>query len=604
MKTHESSSHWRVVIYDYIDPEPSDNLETRRFFAQQITNISVSRRKGTPDHNATLNVRGIPPSYYNIGNWCVIYSKQSEYTNDYNDGTPVFIGQILSVNTSVQSSDSGVRIQTSSIVIRSWSTLLRTPIVYDIFHVSQVYNRNTSSMFSYVQGAIENSDNAYSSMVKVTDDIYNPWRYAALVFAFVGALSEQTKSKVIQEMKNNNIITNESETVANNYAEIATKLAYIPADLLRDLGFDNNVTPKNAMFADKGFLNLLLGVQTEDKKTILKKGVFDNIEQMQEVYTPVGDRPILSGVGPEFAESLQIWQLLQQKTDVNNTTENFVDIWYVKKGDKIHPRPVYVLRDKPYMLKYTQEGLELNTKWTNYDSVPIIDLPSTAITQINIQNTFQNSPNYITCKFNSDLYQPDSVVSHEIYRYSRVRLENAINRFGGMTHIYNTSYTAIDSRTNDLHVDWYKDLAAVQLMWHTYDYKFWHGSLNLLDPSIPISIGMNIRFKLGNFTCVAQVEAVNYNHMIYENGIKRTSSSIQFSHLVIEMPAGHYEHPNSQFHAQVFDNKMTTDNFQGTAPTFKPQDFERIPNTRDEFWKKIRSGLNKIRDIMRGVFND
>ena len=598
MKTHESSSHWRVVIYDYIDPEPSKNLKTRTVIGTQITGISLSRRKGTPDHSCTINVRGVPPSFYTIGNWVVVYTKKTTFSKDTSDGTPLFLGQILSINTSIQTSDSGARIQTSSVVVRSWSSLLRTPIVYDIFHIAQEFNKSSLSMFSYVQSTIENSDNAYSKMVKVTEDIYNPWRYAALVFAFVGALSEQTKSKVIDEMKKSGIITSDSETIANDYAEIATKLPYIPADLLKDLGFSNDVTPENAMFADDGFLNLLLGVQKNDKKTVLKNGIFESEEQMKNLYTPTADRPILSSVGPEFADSMQMWQLLQQRTDVNNSTENFVDFFYIKKDNKIHPRPVYVLRDKPYILKYVRDGIELNTAWTNYDSVPIIDLPAEAITQINVNNTFQNSPNYITCKFSSDLYQADSVVNHNIYRYSRVRLGDSINRFGGMTHVYNTPYTAINAQTQDLHTDWYKDLAAVQLFWHSYDFKFWHGSLNLLDPSIPISLGMNIRFRLGNFVCVAQVEAVSYSHMIYDNGIKRTTSSVQFSHLVIEMPAGHYEHPNTQFHAQVFDSQFVEENLKGAAPTVKPQDFEKVPSIKNNFWRSVRKKLDKISNIL------
>jgi len=86
--------------------------------------------------------------------------------------------------------------------------------------------------------------------------------------------------------------------------------------------------------------------------------------------------------------------------------------------------------------------------------------------------------------------------------------------------------------------------------------------------------------------------------MIYDNGIKRTTSSVQFSHLVIEMPAGHYEHPNTQFHAQVFDSQFVEENLKGAAPTVKPQDFEKVPSIKNNFWRSVRKKLDKISNIL------
>lgn len=601
METFDSSSRFQVIVYEWDDLNPSTNYKTTRRVGKQIQTININRSKDSPDSSGSITIRGVPPPYWTIGNWVVIYTSKKPFTS-MTDGLPLFIGQITHVSTRVTSEENAIIPQITQIQIRPWSSLLQTPIIYDIWGIMQTVKTDASILGTLGKITTDSTKSSYSRASEVLKDIFNPWRYAAVVLSFLGAISEKTTSEIKKEMEKTGKELGNSERTAQDYRETATKLPKIPAELLQDLGYPSSVTPDDAFRAENGFMSMLLGVLTKNSKDIMNNGVFNTEDDLNNLYTPVGDRPILSNVGPEFADGIAAWSLIKNRTDRDNSTEMFTDIWYYKDGDSIKPRPVFVLRDKPFMLKYLKDSLKLTTQWSDYDSVPVVDVPDVVIKSVSLNNTFFNSPNYTTCRFTSPTIKPNSIIANEIFRLSRVKSQNEMNRFGGITYTYNTPYVSINtlnlaqSNKEGVSVNWYQDLAFVQWAWHNNDYRTWHGNMVLLDPGIPLSIGLNIRFKIGIFTCIAQVKGLSYQHQVLQNNIKRTQCSVSFSNLVVERTDGRYEYSGSQFHTQMYTPTVNSvDELEGnvtSTPFSSYEDAFNASNTsRDENWNYLKLKL-------------
>jgi len=599
--THDAGTYWKTIVYSYESPNPSDNENTKRHVAKQLQSITVGRTKGDPTSPATLVVRGIPPHYYSSGNWIIVLTKKGEFLNEsinsiFELGTIVFIGQITHVSSQVVSEGSGLLSQITQVTARPWSSVLKIPILYDVFSSYQIFDKNKlTSIVGAINATVKQNDNpVYSKITNITKDLINPWRYACVVLAFVGGITSETISRVVANMRKEGYKTGSAEQTAQEYRETATRLPNVPNDMLRDLKYDISVKPDNAFFS--GFMLPLLGVQTKTSANFnSKKGCYDSEDDIKDWLDPVGDRPILTGVGPEFADNIMVWDLINQKTDRDNSTEMYTDIYYYKdeKGF-LRARPVFVLRDKPYLLKNIKDRIELQSQWSVYDQLPRVELPSNTITNVSISNTFESSPNYMFSKFNSPDFKANTPISHDVYRESRIVLQEEMKRFGGIAFSYTTNYTGMtaDLANREFPIQWHRDLALMLWSWNALSYKTWSGSLNLLDLSIPISIGLNIEFKLGNFTIVAQTEGVTYQAHVSAEGVIRSSCSVSFSRAMVKKKDGTLEFPGNQFHSQILMQDYDTEKYEATVPKTKIATIEALRDTvkikRELGWDDVK----------------
>ena len=101
-------------------------------------------------------------------------------------------------------------------------------------------------------------------------------------------------------------------------------------------------------------------------------------------------------------------------------------------------------------------------------------------------------------------------------------------RFGGNERSMITQYTY----ANETETDWAAARITLGRVWHGLNYRMATGQLRIKDPGIPLSIGFNVQFTIGETDLVAQIDGVHVEFSVSPSGVKSSVTTITFSHLM------------------------------------------------------------------------
>lgn len=550
MKTADSGTRWRIVVYEYDSDIPDGNdKEATRVIVDDVTAVRISSDKDSPDSPCSIVATGDLNDAFFIGNWIIVRSRLGAWrTDEPNEGIPRFVGQITAVRTTYVKDASGNLRRQSFITARKWSAILQTPVRYDLTAVTRVYN--ATSLTNTVGHAVNTIDSsAVDKIGTVAQQVFNPWSYAGVVLKFIGALNANTEGSLVDTLKDNLGVTYRG---LEGFTEVATKMPTIPKELLDDVGATGAepTNPFRGSFTSPGFMATLIGVQTStvtDYETVIKSGISESFSGIFSqpvddlaLYEVTNDRPIITNVGTEFTQGAAAWELLKGKVDPT-ITEVFTDIWYYSDSKNVKARPVLVVRDKPFALKEHWQQLNsasgFSAKWTMLDDLPRVWIDDTLIKEVSLDNTFYGSPNFLLLKYYNGAIRQGFLPGVALSE-SRVRLAQEMSRFGGIEYYPETAFGVVDSATSptaetslNVNTTWYRDVAQINYLWHCLNYQFLSGAMVLVDNNVPVMVGNNITWKMGKNTLAAHVERVEWVHSLDQaSGRKSTQCTIQFSH--------------------------------------------------------------------------
>jgi hypothetical protein len=327
----------------------------------------------------------------------------------------------------------------------------------------------------------------------------------------------------------------------------------IPRALLDRLGLQN--VESFTAFKDDKFVKMIAGRQDGP---VLNSGTWSGVfggtsgvtlasfMSKHKTYGGEGDhkvQPTGANIGVLSQLSGQsAWSIIQGNCDPQ-LNDIFTDIVYEENADgKIKGVPAIWIRGKCLRMLEV-EGIykdasgtneipgdvkeALNT-WTLFGDLPRIRIDTVNIVGISINQTIMNTPTYIVPEFRDSTSNFDSGIKGTIGMLSAQRFDNAMLRFGGRDLSIASSYYG----TTALPL-WSKTKVWLATSWYSMSHKLCNGTLFLKNGDTPISIGMNIQFKLGQFDMLAQVDTISENFRIDANGTKVMQTKIGFSHMCV-----------------------------------------------------------------------
>ena len=511
-----------------------------------VVSVQFSRSKQAPDSNCEIKMVGPLPPDMIPGSWVVI-STVSKPLGGETKFLTRFFGQIFAIEPNFESRDDGLLTTTSTIRVREWSYALKVPVKYDILALeSQVSAQSfqalaASKLLKSVDGANPSKD-----LVTLLSKAFDPYELGHLVLQMIGAINE------------GDIIPSAKSGPAIKLPGLAVTMPSMPPAILSRIGIPD-ANPKNPF--SSGLVKVITGVLPE---SVYNRGDWNGIwintnldqfaQKMKKGYDNLTIRPKVIGLGTLLQAGSPAWDILTRQTE-NSLNECFTDIWFEKDGNGVYSgKPVLVIRDKPYLLKSLRDNPppEISTqlggtpdlsKFSLYDDVPRINIPTDQIISVRLNNNCVNSPNYIRAQYDiaglGDRFQDAKAALAGI-----VKLQNEMERFGGNYEVVRTSFFGQNLQrdsntaqltpnvTTDFFTDYFGVLRGLFTLWHSYDYRMANGVMMLKDDNIPISVGLNVQFKLGEYDLVAHVESVQYQYSIDESGLESTNCYITFSRLV------------------------------------------------------------------------
>lgn len=510
-----------------------------------VKGIRFNRSKKSPSSECTITYKGVLPKYIQAGNWILVYS----YMNGKNGVKSKFIrfcGQIHSINYDYSTTGEGLISKTFTIFAREWSSVLESQIKYDKISLQA----NITSPGGLIAAMGNGGASLQKDLIKQMGDFFSPFELAQFILSLIGCVNQDDAIK--------SITTSDGKSVLK-LPSLALSAPSIPKSVMLNMGL-SDPNPKDAF--STGFVKVVAGyaanayasgVSGNWNGLFNKNGIYNYATSLKNAYVDSKLKPTVNGLGALTQLVYPAWSLIQNYCDPA-TFEYFTDMWYEKGDDgEIISQPVIVMRDKPFLMnkvlsnylpqkKLLIEPVSLSGFTTNdlkefskYDNIPRISIPSEYILNISLSNTILNSPNYISIEF-PDLAAKElqSSLSAAI---GRLRLPDEMARFGGREMRYQTNFVGVgnyeQNETSFQKVfDSYKWLAFA---WHGFDYRFAEGSILIKDFNTPISVGMNVRFKLNSLTLVGQVEGYSTDFSINAAGLESTLTQIQLSHIVKEV---------------------------------------------------------------------
>lgn len=555
VKYTTNSTRWEVILFDYVNDIPS--LGTPKIEVnsgnQGVVSISVSRSKTSIQNTASIQIVGDLHPAYSIGNWIIIKSKVGRFTerdSTFNEVSPLkegkirFIGQITTIETNYAVQGSGLLTKKATVHVREWSSLLNIPVRIDANSLSSYSLQAASTL-----GKFSVLKTPEMNVAEMAEKVFDPFQGAGLVLSIIGSLNTDPSTGV-----NLGADLGDYEKVIN-ISKLTSRMPNIPQELIKYLEMPSSTTTDNA-FAT-GFTNTLLGVmyanEASKKGTMMGyaeeprdpksfKGYFKDYNQLKSMFSNYQDRPVRTNFLASISSGASAWSLIQEHIDTT-INEAFTDIWYFKTDSgAITALPMIILRDKPFALKafLTDPDNQIkHTKWTAFDDLPRVFVDDSMIQSVSATNSFFTSPNFIMPDIQSGHVgssrsdDPTAVLTTAAHR---IIDEGAINRFGTIEHYWNTVYSAPTAKIKDsggslVYIPWFEDAKKLMYYWHSLSYRFGDARLTLKDNDLPIMVGCNISFPMGENVLCGHVESVSWGFSIGMDGTASTTTSVQLSYL-------------------------------------------------------------------------
>jgi hypothetical protein len=507
-----------------------------QYIQNGITSLNFERSKGTPEHPCTMTMVGPLPKAVVEGTWVLISSIVTA-TNNSEKHLIKFFGQIHTINVDYVTLENGLVAQQNSIGIRSWASMLTTPVKFDVGSFADAVKKDISGAAGMIKAIT--GESPAKTLNNIVSKTFNCFEFAQVILSLVGCINQKDMVDTVKALK------------AGNFSQLGVSMPSIPDALLKRLGYsvDNPLNPFQTN-SGRGLLDVISGVQTDEHRSIESwDGVFGTgeIEEFKQKFAKESDvRPLAPGSG--LLASLgttSIWSLLSQYVD-SLFHETFTDLLYEESNGALTVRPVLFVRDKPFLpsvivnnpAKFeldAKEGALLQKNWTRYDHIPRIFIPSEYIQKISFQRTMLNSPNYFT-------FAPQSMAGrHELEQsvasFSRFRLDKHVRRFGGQQLDAASQYnpvslsTAHDKSGIGLE-EWVKTANAVIKAWQAFNYKQPSATLIIKDPSIALTIGFNLHFTFGKNDFVGHIENISVSFRVLPNGLEETVMTVALSRVM------------------------------------------------------------------------
>lgn len=572
VKYSNNSTRWEVILFSYEDNIPQKSQSKVNVFSgnKGVTSINISRSKSSVQNAASIQVVGDLSPAYAIGNWVIIKSKIGKFSDtekdkDFKNVSPLkegrirFIGQVTTIENSYAVEGSGLLIKRATVHIREWSSVLNIPVRIDANAMSEQFFKtsNVVGRAGLLQSAIRNNGSDID-IGSLASDTLDPFISASLVLAIVGGLNTDKETGV-----DLGPALGKYEALIS-LSTLISRMPKLPKELISYLKMPSSVNADRPF--STGFVNTLVGVMQKSQllspvgttmdltgsmkkygKESLDKGAFDgyfsSYNDLKKMFFNYQDRPVTSNFLASLSQGVSAWSLIQQQLDLT-TNEAFTDIWYFKANpdsEEITSLPVIVLRDKPFALKSLLQSADnpiKNTHWTAYDDVPRIFINDVYIQSVNTSNSFFNSPNYISPQFYSGevgSVRGDSPQAQYALAVHRIIDNPAIDRFGTIEHYWSTIYSSPTSKQTGkgdiVFVDWFDDAKKLMYYWHTLNYRFGSASLALKDNDLPIMVGCNVSFALGENVLCGHVESASWSFNIGMDGLATTATNVQLSYL-------------------------------------------------------------------------
>lgn len=483
-----------------------------------VSSISIRRSKGSVSSQCTFSIVGPVPDGLFPGTWVVVKS-----TGQNEKGQPLtllkYIGQIYNMAVDYIVSSETAIIQTrTTFHVREWSSALETPVRYDISAIVHTLNQ-PGALLSNLTG----SGISFGQLREIITSSFNAYELAQLILTLIASISENDKISSIKAFGDIKL------------PEVATRMPTVPATLIDYLKM-SGVSSSNPF--SSGFAKVVTGVQ---KDGVYNKGDWNGIWESTNVasYTDkfnkeIPDRPISFGYAALASTGDTAWNLITKYCDPS-INEFFTDIFYERKDDRIISQPFIMIRDKPFLMRLFKDALGLPSgKWTIYDDLPRTRIHPVYIQNFRFQNTFIDSPNYIRVDYSSQALETEAPKALSMAAGFK-QLNPEINRFGGLEHFIETQFLNIDPITKKptgTNEQWFRQLMSISMAWHSYNYKMGKGVLTLRDDNVPITCGMNVQFKIGEYELVGHVDTYEINATVHPDGRHETTSQVQLSRIV------------------------------------------------------------------------
>ncbi len=493
-------------------------------------------------------------------------------------GIPRFIGQIDSVESSYSADHaSGLITRVHTIRIREWSHVFRQTVKFDLFDLAQQINPSAFTSVAAAAATISTGSvfpDAQKNLETIAKSVTNPFEYVTIALAMVSGISKGASQKAA---RGNDTLQSALDT-ASFYSNIATRMPAIPKSLLSDLGLGSEADPEKPFAAEESFALILLGNQAPGigadesssgsllsaATSVVKQalpslgigranetgvvptfpdappgtfnGVFSSEKEITGSFKIPQDRPVMYGSLADFSQEFDLWSLISTRCDPD-INEIFTDIWYHETDGKIIGRPVLVMRDKPFLLNQVRRQIgELRNKWTSFDDLPKVYIPFSLIQDFKTSSTFNGAPNYNRVNVRDPMLRDDSTLISQAQVLGRSVNQAAQTRYGGIFFSVDSPFFAQagSNPPDEYEFDstWYGDIGKLVQGWYGTRFYFPSGQLSLKDNNIPIMVGCNIVFKVGNeATYVAHVDGVSFSHQVSARGDRSSSTTVSFSYL-------------------------------------------------------------------------
>jgi hypothetical protein len=283
--------------------------------------------------------------------------------------------------------------------------------------------------------------------------------------------------------------------------------------------------------------------------------------------------------------------------DEDVCNELFTSTFCYKDGDEYRAQPVVVARDKPIITRNMYDTLGFEYSWTIFDDIPRIIIDKENITEITINNTVDNTSNYLLATFNSQLLKHDGNISKLVRAYSRYKNQGTMDRFGGKSFTYNTSYLPLKNTDTKAEFDlkWFEDLKKINALFRTSDYRLWHGSMTVIAPDYPINNGLNIQFKYNKLECVAQIDNYNISYGISGDGSRQLVYNVTFTNMFVLDKNGNCVFPEPNFHIEALTKQRTNDQIDGiNSVDLNDSSFESWASYQDAIDKQYEDQESNI----------
>jgi hypothetical protein len=618
VKYATNSTRWDIILFDYVDdvPEPVITPDVKVYSGNRgVVSIGVSRSKASIQNTASIQVVGDLHPAYSIGNWVIIKSKVGKFiekedskfpgVSPLKEGIIRFIGQITTIENTYAVQGSGLLTKQATIHIREWSSLLNIPVRIDAYSFSSFFNQ-TKEVVGRTNAIAAATGTPQIDFKELAQKLVDPFMGAAMVLAIIGGLNtdQRTGANLGAEL-------GEYEKLIS-MSKLTSRMPCLPRELLDYLKLPSSTQTNNA-FAT-GFTNTLLGVmyanttfeaskagalegygeQKRDPKSF--KGYFKSYGQLKSMFSNYQDRPVNTNFFSTLGQGSSAWSLIQEHIDTT-INEAFTDIWYFKtESGETTSLPMVVLRDKPFALKAfltDPDNRIKHTKWTAFDDLPRVFVDDVHIQAVSTTNTFFTSPNFIMPDIQSGnvgASRPDDPTTTYVNAAHRILDDGAIDRFGTIEHYWNTVYSAPISKINEsgqdvVYIPWFEDTKKLMYYWHALSYRFGNAQLAIKDNDLPIMVGCNMSFPMGNNVLCGHVESVRWSFSISMDGTASTSTNVQLSYLCKVKDDGELTLIGPAGFTDLFDPELAD---QDIRETFKFPEFKGKAPEIDDVMAKLK----------------